>query len=201
MTMGERIEYLRKKQGLTLDELGSKLGLQKSAVKKYETGRVENIKRGTIKKMAEIFGVDPAYLMFGGDESSARVSQQKLVPVLGTVQCGPNGLAEEEPDGYEPADVQNVDEYFYLRAKGDSMEPYIREGDYVLAHKQEDIESGELAVVVVGGEEGTLKKVLKQSNSVILQPFNNNCPTRVFVGKECDDLRIVGKVVETKHKW
>ena len=54
MTMGESIKYYRLKAGLTQDELGEKLGLQKSAIAKYENGRVENIKRSVIQKMAEV---------------------------------------------------------------------------------------------------------------------------------------------------
>lgn len=65
MTMGERIRILREQSGLTMEQLGEKIGVQKSAIKKYENGTVENIKRSTIKTMASIFGVSPSYLMFG----------------------------------------------------------------------------------------------------------------------------------------
>lgn len=63
MTMGEIIKDLRIKSGMTMDELGEKLGVQKSAVRKWEKGAVENIKRTTIQNMADIFDVDPCYLM------------------------------------------------------------------------------------------------------------------------------------------
>ena len=63
MTMGDRIKMLREKNGMTQEELGEILGVQKSAIRKYEKGSVENIKRTSIKKMAELFNVSPAYLM------------------------------------------------------------------------------------------------------------------------------------------
>ena len=63
MEMSEIIKQKRKESGLTQEELASKLGLQKSAVAKYENGRVKNIKRSTIEKMAEIFECDPVYIM------------------------------------------------------------------------------------------------------------------------------------------
>lgn len=63
MEMGDRIRELRLKNKLTQDELAEKLGLQKSAIAKYENGRVENIKRSMIQKMSLVFGVSPAYLM------------------------------------------------------------------------------------------------------------------------------------------
>lgn len=66
--MGDRIKYLRERAGLTQEELGEKIGVQKSAIMKYESGTVENIKRSSVKVMAAALGVSPAYLMFGEEE-------------------------------------------------------------------------------------------------------------------------------------
>lgn len=63
MNMSERIKEQRIRLGLTQEELGLKLGLQKSAIAKYENGRVENIKRSVIAKMAEVLECSPSYLM------------------------------------------------------------------------------------------------------------------------------------------
>ncbi len=63
MDMGIRIKQLRKEMGWTQAELASKLGLKDSAIAKYEKGRVENMKRDTIAKMADLFGCSPVYLM------------------------------------------------------------------------------------------------------------------------------------------
>lgn len=68
MSMAERIKELRLAAGLTQEELGDKLGLQKSAIAKYENGRVENIKRSTIQAMADLFGVRPSYILGFDDE-------------------------------------------------------------------------------------------------------------------------------------
>lgn len=59
METGDVIKKLRTEKGLTQEELGKILGVQKSAVAKYEKGRVENLKRSTIKKMADYFEVSP----------------------------------------------------------------------------------------------------------------------------------------------
>ena len=86
MMMGERIRYLRESANMTQDELGELLGVQKSAVAKYENGKVENIKRSTIKKMAEIFGVSACYLM-GFDEDEEKIkSLSKQVTLLQAIQ-------------------------------------------------------------------------------------------------------------------
>lgn len=81
------------------------------------------------------------------------------------------------------------------------MEPRISDGDLALVRRQPDVESGQLAVVIIGGEEGTLKKIIKKEGAVILQPFNPAYPTQVFMGQDLENLQIVGKVVETKRRW
>ena len=63
MCMPERIKEQRIAKGLTQEELGEKLGLKKSAIAKYENGRVENIKRSVIKKMAKALECSPTYLL------------------------------------------------------------------------------------------------------------------------------------------
>ena len=63
MTMADRIKERRIALGYTQEELASKLGLQKSAIAKYENGRVENIKRTVILKMSKILECSPSYLL------------------------------------------------------------------------------------------------------------------------------------------
>lgn len=79
MPMSDRIKELRLAAGLTQEELGEKLGLQKSAIAKYENGRVENIKRSTIQAMAELFGVSPSYVL-GFDDEHADAQPYYLDP-------------------------------------------------------------------------------------------------------------------------
>lgn len=79
--MGDRIRFLRERAGLTQEELGEKIGAQKSAIRKYEKDEVENNKRSSVKVLAQVFGVSPAYLMFGEDqeyESVSLVSAEEL---------------------------------------------------------------------------------------------------------------------------
>ena len=66
---GERIRRLRKEKGWTQTDLGNRIGVQNSAIAKYENGRVPNLKRSTIKALADALGVNPSYLL-GMDESA-----------------------------------------------------------------------------------------------------------------------------------
>jgi len=83
--MGERIRDRRKLLHLTQEEFGQKLGVQKSAVAKWENGRVENIKRSTIQQMAEILDCTPAYLMGFEETPELNELEQKILEVYRTL--------------------------------------------------------------------------------------------------------------------
>jgi repressor LexA len=91
-----------------------------------------------------------------------------------------------------------------FRAEGDSMEPEIHDGDICLVHLQEEVPDGALAVVVIcdGVEEaeGTIKRIHKADGAVILQATNPAYPPRIFTGDKANNVRIVGRVVEVRHK-
>ncbi|MCI5547834.1 MAG: XRE family transcriptional regulator [Clostridiales bacterium] len=210
MDIGERIKMLRTQQGLTLEEVGTRVGVGKSTVRKWESGQIANMRRDKIALLAKALNVTPTYLMGWKEEAApARPALPDAIPytpmplvrVAGAVRCGPGGLAIEEDLGYERADVPSPKDYIYLRATGDSMAPQICEGDLALVHLQPDVESGELAVVVIDGEEGMLKRVIKREGALILQSFNAAVEPRIVVGEALNDVAIVGKVVQTVRKW
>lgn len=124
------------------------------------------------------------------------------IPVIGRVSAGMGGIAQIDPQGYEIAtDLKNPDEYVYLTVRGDSMYPDIKDGDLALVHIQSVVDSGELAVVIVNGEEGVIKKVQYHENAVSLVSFNPEYPPRIIMGESLHEFQIFGKVVETKRKY
>lgn len=74
----------------------------------------------------------------------------------------------------------------------------IHDGDLVLVRKQSDVQTGDIAVVVIDDEEATLKRVLKKENILVLQPENPSYPSYIFSGEEQNRVRIVGKVMHVK---
>lgn len=80
-TMGERIRQLRMQHDMSMEDLGSRLGVGRSAIFKYENGQVENLPRSTIQKMSIIFGVSPSYLMCFDewDENSEALSDEVIL--------------------------------------------------------------------------------------------------------------------------
>ncbi|GHU64113.1 hypothetical protein FACS189418_8550 [Clostridia bacterium] len=83
MEMGQIIWELRKQNHMTQEELASKLGLQKSAIAKYENGRVTNMKRSVIQEMAKIFHVSPAHLLGFEDTTSRLYTYYKMLNEAG----------------------------------------------------------------------------------------------------------------------
>ena len=63
MNIGDKIRTARIAKGMTQEELGQILGVQKSAIAKYENGRVVNIKRSTLKKISDVLGIRPSELI------------------------------------------------------------------------------------------------------------------------------------------
>ena len=227
-SFGENLKRYRMQHNLTQAELADKLGTSKQVISRYENGQ-RSPKISVASHYAKALGI-PLVTLSGGEvagvvirgpqppERRRRPGQVLLpsrsgvesmpvdsfatIPVVGSIKCGPGGLAYQEVEDRRRApNVKHPREHFYLKVFGDSMEPKISEGDLALVRKQEDVESGELAAVVINDEEGTLKRVIKKDGAVILQAFNPEYPPRVFTGKEINNLKIVGKVVRTEKDW
>lgn len=80
MEIGQKIKEARLSKGLTQEELGNMIGLQKSAIAKYENGRVVNIKRSTLQKLANALDLRGSDLIIESDpEAAAELSAKVLL--------------------------------------------------------------------------------------------------------------------------
>lgn len=194
--MGIRIRQCREDMDLTQEELGQKLGLQRAVINKYEKGRIENMKRATIKQMADIFKVSPSWLM-GLDEESNTTLTSKAIPLLGTIAAGVPILAEENIEEYFNID-NRLKADFALRIRGDSMKNVnIVDGDIVFIRKQNTLENGEIGAILVD-ENATLKRFYHTDGQVILQAENPEYKPMVV---ESRDVRILGKIVANLREF
>ena len=203
MNVGEIIKKRRKELGLSAEEVANELNVDRSTVYRYESQDIEKLPTTILEKLAVVLNVSPAILM-GWEKELPNVrplGPLHKVPIIGSVMAGYDGLAIEEIKGYDYINVHNPEECVLFEVTGDSMEPKISHGDYALVRKQPDIESGELAIVIISGEVGTIKRVIKKDGAMMLQPFNANYPTLMFVGKQLDEVRIYGKVLKTEKHW
>ena len=208
--MALRIKTLRKQNGLSQEQLADLLGLQKSAIAKYENGRVINIKRSTIAAMANIFHCTPSYIMGWSDEPDKQISSHisnkaVQIKVLGRVAAGiPLEAIEDVIDTEEiPQSLAKTGEFFGLQIHGDSMEPRMCEGDVVIVRQQDDAESGDIVIAMINGHDATCKRLMKYTGGISLLSFNPLYEPMMFSNEEIETkpVRIIGKVVENRQKY
>lgn len=220
LSIGERIRFYRKRVGMTQQELADYLGLKKAVISKYENGTVTNLKRETLKKMSELFDIEPWELQWGEviwaeeDEKElvkllARREKQHLeannyirIPVLGRVAAGVPIEQIEDIEDYEEikAPTSEDKEYFALRIRGDSMQPKIWDGSIVIAKKQEDAETGDIIVATVNGNDAVCKQLKHFPGGIMLVSLNPAYEPMIFEEGDVNSLpvRILGKVIEVR---
>lgn len=212
-SFSEKLKDLRKKQGFTQKEVAEKLGIIRQTYAAYENN-ISEPDINTINTLATIFGVSKDYLLGNNGENPVPISQSNYevlkniksqavikIPLLGYIRAGaPTEAIEikEYIDVISPVYLHG--DYFALTVKGDSMAPRFIEGDIVIVKKQPDVESGEIAVVIVNGFDATLKKVTKHENGISLIPFNHVYEPMFYSKKDIEELpvEILGKVVELR---
>lgn len=188
---------------ITASELAQKTGISKATISRYLSGEFLPKQQKT-DAIAHALGVDPAFLIFGKQNNNNRVKAVRI-PVLGTVVAGLPIDAVENIIDYEeitPTMAAQGD-YFALRIKGKSMEPRICEGDVVIVRKQSDVESGDTAIVLINGNDATVKQVKKSEEGIMLIANNNAVYSpRFYSNKEIQELpvQVIGKVVELRGK-
>ncbi|WP_353853089.1 XRE family transcriptional regulator [Dehalobacter restrictus] len=200
MGIGDNIKILREKQGLTQQNIADIAGVTNKAVSAWENGLKEP-RMGAIEKIAAYFGIKKSSLIEDLENENIKTYSPNLIslPVVGRISCGNGALAYEEIEGYEPTPETwlNGGEYFYLRAKGDSMKnARIQEGDLVLIRQQDDVEDGEIAAVLIN-DQAVLKKVYKRNGTLWLQSENPDYPPIICDAKGDYNVKILGKLKRT----
>ena len=193
------IKDLRNKKGLTQAQLARLCSVHQTAVSQWEKGRTDPDKE-SLKILSEVFGV-PVDTIMGLSSGDNKV----IIPVLGYVRAGVPIEAVEEILDYEEISPQlaATGEFFALKIRGNSMEPRICENDVFIVRKQSDVDSGDVAVVLVNSMDATVKKVVKKGTSLSLVPFNTNYDVMIYTAEEVSRLpvSIIGKVVELRGKF
>ena len=209
--LGERIRNLRRKNGLSLEQLADTIGTSRQTVHRYETGAISNIPHEKIEAMARALGTSPSSLMGWDDEeipsfsniTVANISSAstKKIPMLGNVACGEPIFASEEQSYYVKA-TSDIFADFCLTARGDSMiNARIFDGDILFVRKQESVDDGEIAVILID-DEATVKRVyFDRENAILtLMPENPTYKPMRYMGSQLDRIRILGKVVSGQYK-
>ena len=202
--IGQIVRQLRGKRSLR--EFAAMCDLSHTALDAIECGFNKRTKKPTqaktvtLQKIADAAGVPLSHITGEIGTNSIKI------PVLGQVAAGIPIESITDILDYEeiPAHMaQDGSEFFALQLKGDSMEPRMKSGDVVIVRKQETCDSGDIAIVCVNGDEATCKKVLKQSDGILLMPFNSAYSPTFYSNEQIENLpvRIFGKVMELRAKF
>lgn len=208
--LGKRIKTIRKVNGLTLLELGKAVGISESTAQRYEDGKIKSVSIDMVRKFSQALNT-PLQALMGWDkntniESPTQTGHGVRIPVLGRVVAGIPIEATQEILGYEEItpDLAKTGEFFALQVKGDSMLPKLEEGDIVIVKCQGDVETGDIAIVLVNGNEATIKQVKKVDGGIMLYGFNPDVyEPHFYSNKQIETLpvRILGKVIESRRAW
>lgn len=195
-----RIKEIRRSRKLTAKELAAAVGVAESTMSLYENGKREP-DFDTLKRIARFLDTDIDFLL--GNTCDARPSRGKRIPVFGSVAAGVPIDAITDIEDYEEIseELARGGEYVALRIKGSSMEPMLFPGDTVIVRVQDTVESGEIAVVLVGGDEATCKKVQKTPDGVILMSLNPSYEPMFYTNSMIESMPILifGRVVEMRR--
>lgn len=198
MDFYDRVKALCEARGMTIKQLEKTLGYANSYFKNTSLrGGTPSFRR--MDEITEYFGVTKEFLMGEAEKDTGAVR----IPLLGRVAAGMPISAVENVIGQEEitAAMARQGEYFALKIKGDSMTPYILDGDVVICRQQEDADTGDIVIALINGDDGVCKK-LKKTGSGIMLISNNPAYDPLLFSKNdiiSKPVEILGKVVEIRR--
>ncbi len=201
--MGQRIKKLRTDKGWSQQELADKCGFSgRSIINRLEVGR-NDINQNKLRILAGALGVDVADILYVNTDEEHNVTATKI-PVLGRVRAGVPLDAITDIVGYEeiPKIWTTSGSYFGLVINGDSMMPYFLDGDIVIVRKQTCAENGDIAIVLINGNDACCKKFYKSKNGITLNSLNPSYEPMNFSPEDVESLpvQVLGVVVELRRE-
>lgn len=218
MTLGDYIKEYRKKHKYSMDDFARQTGMSKAYISILErnrnpsTGKAAIPSLETIKRVASATNTDfnDLITMLDSDQEillatpnnpivipngAIPLPTMRKIPLLGTIACGAPILAEEHIE--DMVDIpRHIQADFALTCKGDSMiNARIFDGDIVYIRQQDTVQSGEIAAVLNGDSEATLKRVRLFPDHIVLEPENPMYPPKAYWHEEMNTVRILGKAV------
>lgn len=203
LTLYENIKTRREELGMTKVRLAELVGYDRSMITKIEQGKVD-LTQSKISAIAKALQTTTMKLMGDeeGDDTPSNIlplPKTRKVPLLGTIACGEPILATENVAEYVDMDT-DIHADFALRCNGDSMiNARIFDGDIVYIRKQNSVENGEIAAVLIDGveseSEATLKRFFRENDKIRLSAENPMYADKQYYGEEMNQVRVIGKAV------
>ena len=179
--IAKRIREARNKAGFTQKEVADRLGMTYQAISNYERG-INRIEVSILSALCNLYGTTVPEILQGEDYEQKKNPVQfeeynptHRIPILGRISAGLPLYAEENIEGYTYTELNGGAEYFALRVKGDSMTAArIFDGDIIIVRRQDIVENGQIAVVLVNDQEATVKIFSRHDHLVTLMPQSHN---------------------------
>ena len=212
----KNLANLISERNLTQREFAKMVGVSAPTVNDWLKGKTSP-RMNKIDKICSIFAIKRSDLLDPPAEPAPPAAQPPTapyrapldglhgvkIPILGRVVAGLPAYADQEILGYDEITKERAQtgEFFSLIVRGDSMEPLFLEGDHVIVERQPDVDSGDVAIVGVDGEDATIKRVQKVEGGIILQPENRSYNPMYFSEKDILEkpITIYGRVVEQRR--
>lgn len=194
-----RLRFLRNEKNESLEKIAKYLNVTIQTISNYENEK-RDMTPETLVKLAEYFGVSVDYLLCKTDSRNSSSDKFYMTPVYGQISAGQPNWAEECLEGYLPVDpnlmnIINPEECFFLKVNGESMNKVIRNGAYALVRKQDYVEDGEIAVVLVNGDNATIKRFTRQGDFVFLEPMSTDDSFQRQIYDNTVPIKILGKYI------
>jgi len=200
----ELILKLASDKGITQKELSNEIGISTGNLSDWKNKRSKP-STDTLLKISKYFNVSVDYLLTGNEQPPQKPNKGVWIPVMGEIAAGMPIEAVENIIDYEEIDEQMASsgEHFALQIKGESMAPRFVTGDVVIVKKQPDIETGQIGIVLVNGENATVKKINKTDKGIMLIPSNPQYEAMFYSIEDILSLpvTIIGRVVELRAKF
>ena len=202
-------EQLLRANGVSVYQVSKATKIAASTFTDWKRGR-STPKADKLARIADYFSVSLDELI--GTANGVRsneinyrnLREQKMVPVIGVIRAGKPIVTDETLLGREFADVDDIEEYFYLEVCGDSMKNCgIVDGTYVLFRKQQYAENGDIVACLVDGESATVKRFSKENRRIVLSPENEEYAPILLTPEDFETgrARILGVAIEAKTKF
>lgn len=188
MILKELLVQYEIQNNLSHAEVAEEVGVSLSTYYRWISGESTKLKKTTIQKLSKVLDCDIEKVI----EETNRIK-----PILGNVKAGYDLWADQDIEGYielGQADAQKGN--YFLRVVGDSMEgAHIYDGDLVYVQSCSTVESGRIAVVMIGNE-ATIKKVYYKNDLMILEAANPKYESKFFTMQEVEEMpvRVLGLV-------
>lgn len=209
MHLYESIEKLCKRNGISITQMCKEAGITRASLSDLKYGRSKSLSAATLSKLSAYFSVPINTIMGESDKMYPSKETEdgniivlpnkkiRMIPLYESASAGFGALANDMIVDYVPLFISSdieAEETLCVKVNGNSMYPKIEDGDVVQVQRVDSVDSGKIAVVLIDGEEGLVKRVVYGDDWIELQSINPEYPPKCFEGAEVQRISVVGLV-------